>query len=199
MLESSTTRACRLLREVSSFLAHSATEVLSKQVYLFPYLGVHYVLVLLFPIRPSWVPLSLYCRSTSLARQFPAPLSLSCRHSESLHGSSMLPLGDGGDPGAPLSQRAHSCSAFCSWSSCWVTSVSHLFASLPHPCCVKWQAFPREWTRFRPRKGQLAQLVPNIQLSEGLCSQQLLTIPAHWKDASPKAATMFFLFHFLLY
>lgn len=135
----------------------------------------------------------------SPARQFPAPLFLSCRHSESLHGSSTLPLGTEGTLVLHCPKGHTHAQLFVPGRPHGVTSVSHLLASLPHPCCVKWQTFPREWTRFRPWKGQLAQLVPNILLSEGLCSRQLLTLPAHWKDASAKAATMFFLLYFLLY
>lgn len=104
----------------------------------------------------------------------------------------MLPLLGRGDPPTLPSQWAHT-QLFVSNSPDGVARVSHLPASLLHPC-VKWQAFPREWAHFRePRSwgGPPSLAGPQYSVFWRAVLQPAVNAPNLLKGASPTAATIF--------
>lgn len=123
---------------------------LSKQVYLVPSLDLNYVPVLTFHVRCLWISVSPHYQSTSLAQNLQIPDFLGCRSSTSLvlyH----LRIG----PVLPW-RMERKLLLHCPQRHihgflrpAGAAGMGPLPATLPHPCRLKRQAFPREWAYFR--------------------------------------------------
>lgn len=148
--------------------------------------------MLIFHIRPLWIPVYLYYQSTLLAMQF-QPIFLGCRHSVTVQASFTAH-----QHAAPGRQRRPCYSTvpkdalgylFLIALMGWQALAIHLPASWPCPCCVKWRAFPREWAHVRATWPNQPPI-----LSLWNCSHSCLT-----RKMSPRVAAVLSLLCFPLF